>query len=200
MSNLKGLQQTEPLPHLLRPLGSVGIQARGYALQYAVGSAGASHEGGPSRQEMAGELKRMSIDGKAKAVIEGQQTRFFYNNVGLCWFGTTGVPLDLIVQALNASVGEKFSVDEVKKISFRCSNLRRAFNIGHGLCLEDDTLSPRLLELPPDGPSKDSIIQIKPMVHEYYQRMGWDEKTGKPLICTLKALDLEDVISDLWGK
>ena len=28
MSNLKGFQQTEPLPHLLRPLGSVGIQAR----------------------------------------------------------------------------------------------------------------------------------------------------------------------------
>jgi hypothetical protein len=27
MSNLKGFQQTEPLPHLLRPLGSVGIQA-----------------------------------------------------------------------------------------------------------------------------------------------------------------------------
>ena len=29
MSNLKGFQQTEPLPHLLRPLGSVGIQASG---------------------------------------------------------------------------------------------------------------------------------------------------------------------------
>jgi len=171
----------------------------GYALQYAVGSAGPSHEGGPSRLEMAGELKRMSTKGKAEAVIEGQKTRFFYNNVGLCWFGTTGVSLDLIVQAFNAAIGENFSIDEVKNISLRCANLKRAFNIRHGLTAEDDTLSPRLLEPPPDGASKGSIVQIKPMVHEYYQRMGWDEKTGKPLIQTLKSLGLEDVIPDLWG-
>jgi aldehyde:ferredoxin oxidoreductase len=171
----------------------------GYALQYAVGSAGPSHEGGPSRLEMMGKLKRMSIEGKAQAVIEGQQNRFFYNNVGLCWFGTSGVPNDLILQALNAAVGKQFSIEESRKISLRCANLRRAFNIRHGMTPEDDTLSPRLLEPPPDGPSKGSVVQIKPMVAEYYQRMGWDEKTGKPLIPTLKALGLEDLISDLWG-
>jgi aldehyde:ferredoxin oxidoreductase len=37
------------------------------------------------------------------------------------------------------------------------------------------------------------------MVHEYYQRMGWDEKTGKPLISTLMDLGLNEVISDIWG-
>jgi len=171
----------------------------GYALQYAVGSAGPSHEGGPSRREMTGELKRMSTEGKAKAVVEGQQNRFFYNNLGLCWFGAIGVSLDLLVQALNAAVGGKFSIEEVKKVSLRCANLRRAFNLRHGLTPEDDTLSPRLLEPPPDGPSTGSIVQIKPMVREYYQRMGWDEKTGKPLISTLRGLGLEEVISDLWS-
>lgn len=171
----------------------------GYALQYAVGSAGPSHEGGPSRLEMAGELKRMSTEGKAKAVIAGQATRFFCNNVGVCWFGTVGVPLDLLIQALNAAVGGEFSVDEIKRISLRCTNLRRAFNIRHGLVPEDDTLSPRLLEAPPDGGSKGSVVQIKPMVREYYQRMGWDEKTGKPRIGTLRALGLENVIPELWG-
>ncbi len=171
----------------------------GYALQYVVGSAGPSHEGGPARQEMAGQLKRMSIEGKAKAVIEGQQARFFCNNIGVCWFGTIGASLELLAQVLSAAVGERFSVDEINRISLRCANLRRAFNIRHGLKPEDDTLSPRLLEPPPDGPSKGGAIQIKPMVHEYYQRMGWDEKTGKPLIKTLKELGLEDLISDLWG-
>ncbi len=171
----------------------------GYALQYAVGSAGASHEGGPSRMEMAGELERMSTEGKAEAVIEGQKTRFFYNNVGICWFGTTGVSQELIVQALNAAVGGEFSLEEIRKISLRCSNLRRAFNVQHGLRPEDDTLSPRLLEPPPDGPSKGSVIHIQPMVREYYEKMGWDEKTGKPSVETLQSLGLEDVISDLWG-
>ncbi len=37
------------------------------------------------------------------------------------------------------------------------------------------------------------------MVHEYYRLMGWDKKTGKPLISTLKRLDLDYVIRDMWG-
>jgi len=148
---------------------------------------------------MIGELERMSIEGKAQAVINGQQTRFFFNNVGLCWFGTTGVSTELTVRALNAAVGEAFSLDEIKTISLRCLNLRRAFNIRHGLKAEDDTLSPRLLEPPPDGPSQGSAIQIRPMVREYYQRLGWDEKTGKPLISTLESLGLEALIPDIWG-
>jgi aldehyde:ferredoxin oxidoreductase len=171
----------------------------GYALQYAIGSAGPSHEGGPARQEMAGELKRMSTRGKAAAVIEGQLGRFFYNNAGLCWFGTTGVPLALIIQALNAAVGGEFNIEGIKEISLRCAHLRRAFNLRHGLTPDDDCLSFRLLEAPVDGPSKGSAIEIRPMVREYYQRMGWDEKTGKPLIRTLKASGLENLIPDLWG-
>jgi aldehyde:ferredoxin oxidoreductase len=96
-------------------------------------------------------------------------------------------------------IGERFSVDEVRTISLRCFNLRRAFNIRHGLRSEDDTLPAKLLEPLPDGPSKGSVIQTKPMVREYYERMGWDEKTGKPFIRTLRTLGLEDVISDLWS-
>jgi aldehyde:ferredoxin oxidoreductase len=148
---------------------------------------------------MAGELERMSTRGKADAVIKGQQIRSFHNNIGVCWFGTTGVPHELVVQTLNAAVGENFSIHEINEISSRCINLRRAFNIRHGLRPEDDTLSARLLEPPPDGPSKGSIVRIKPMVKEYYRKMGWDEKTGKPLIRTLRSLGLEEVISDIWG-
>ena len=36
------------------------------------------------------------------------------------------------------------------------------------------------------------------MLEEYYNGMGWDRKTGKPLPATLKNLDLEDVVEDLW--
>jgi aldehyde:ferredoxin oxidoreductase len=37
------------------------------------------------------------------------------------------------------------------------------------------------------------------MVNQYYQLMGWDEKTGKPLRKTLKRFGLDDVAGDLWG-
>jgi hypothetical protein len=35
------------------------------------------------------------------------------------------------------------------------------------------------------------------MKADYYQAMGWDVKTGIPLLDTLRALNLEDVASDL---
>jgi len=63
---------------------------------------------------------------------------------------------------------------------------------------EDDTLSARLLEAPPDGAAKGSKIKIKPMVRDYYRCMGWDEKTGRPYRSTLKELGLEDVSKDIW--
>lgn len=102
------------------------------------------------------------------------------------------------METLSAALGYDFSVEEVKKISMRCVNLRRVFNLRHGLKPEDDTLSPRLLEAPPDGGAKGSKIKIKHMVLDYYRCMGWDEKTGKPYRRTLKDLGLEDVIKDIW--
>ena len=36
------------------------------------------------------------------------------------------------------------------------------------------------------------------MKDEYYQLMGWDKLTGKPLPETLEKLGLGDVISDIW--
>lgn len=62
----------------------------GYALQYAVGSSGPAHEGGPSRQEISGELNRFSVEKKGEAVMEGQKVRCFFNNIGVCWFGSVG--------------------------------------------------------------------------------------------------------------
>ena len=32
----------------------------------------------------------------------------------------------------------------------------------------------------------------------YYEALGWDQETGKPLPETLKSLGLEHVISDIW--
>jgi aldehyde:ferredoxin oxidoreductase len=35
------------------------------------------------------------------------------------------------------------------------------------------------------------------MVENYYNLMGWDPKTGKPLPETLEKLDLHEIIKDL---
>jgi aldehyde:ferredoxin oxidoreductase len=37
------------------------------------------------------------------------------------------------------------------------------------------------------------------MLDEYYKHMGWDRKSGRPLVETLRKLGLEAEARDLWG-
>ncbi|TDA69533.1 MAG: hypothetical protein D9V47_05320 [Clostridia bacterium] len=170
----------------------------GFALQYTVATGGPTHEGGPRALEQTGVLPRFSTQGKAAAVKQGQEVRCFINSLGVCLFGAIGVPIEVLTGALSAALGYQFTADEVKKTVLRAVNLRRAFAVRRGLLPDDDTLSPRLLEAPMEGGAKGSKIDIVPMVREYYDLMGWDEKTGKPSRKTLADLGLEDIIDDIW--
>jgi aldehyde:ferredoxin oxidoreductase len=40
--------------------------------------------------------------------------------------------------------------------------------------------------------------RLDEMLDDYYQRMGWDKETGKPLPETLQALGLAYAIKDIW--
>jgi aldehyde:ferredoxin oxidoreductase len=173
--------------------------AWGAALQYAVGSAGPAHEGSPLQAELSGALPRFSIQGKAKVVKQGQERRCFINTLGVCNFGTINVPMEVITGSVTAATGLTFTPEDACQIAMRIVNLRRAFSIRHGLVPEDDTLPYRLLEAPREGGAKGSRINLKPMVDEYYDIMGWDRKTGKPYRRTLEELDLKDVAKDMWG-
>ena len=174
--------------------------AYGYALQYAIGSAGPAHEGGHLALELAGVLPRFSIKGKATTIKSGQELSCFINTLGVCEFGTIGVTLEKVADTVSAATGLSLNEAEARKIARRLINLRRAFNIRHGLVPEDDTLPPRYTqEPPPDGGAKGSVVPIKPMVYDYYKLMGWDLRTGKPYRRTLTDLGLEDVARDLWG-
>lgn len=111
-----------------------------------------------------------------------------------------GTPTKIMVDTLSAITGVNYSMDEFKKAMYRIQSLARSFNIRHGLTPEDDIPSERLLSAPVDGGAKGRSVKpyIQGMVKEYYREMGWDEKTSKPLRSTLKNLDLEFVIPDLW--
>jgi aldehyde:ferredoxin oxidoreductase len=173
--------------------------AFGYALQYAVGSAGPAHEGGPGALELAGVLPRFSIDGKGTAVKSGQEVRCFINALGVCVFGTVGVSMEKIADTVSASTGLGMDESKARRTALRFVNLRRAFNIKHGLVPEDDTLPNRYTAQPlSDGGAKGIAVPIAPMVRDYYRVMGWDLKTGKPFRRTLSDLGLEDVAADLW--
>jgi aldehyde:ferredoxin oxidoreductase len=138
--------------------------------------------------------------------METKQTgiiKMLNDSGGFCMFTTMGLREVIRLQAdtLNAITGWDYTTDELREIGERALQLERAFNVRHGLKPEDDwTVPERLVSAPDDGPAKG--ISIKPylegMVKEYHKLMGWDAKTGKPLISTLRRVRLDDVIKDLW--
>jgi aldehyde:ferredoxin oxidoreductase len=123
----------------------------------------------------------------------------FQDSLGVCLF-TTSTDLKLLAQAVSAATGWDFPASETIVVGKRIVNLLRAFNIRHGHTVEMDAPSPRYGSAPVDGPSKGiSIMTHWPeMRNKYYELMGWDRTSGKPLPETLQSLGLDYVISDIW--
>ena len=125
----------------------------------------------------------------------------FEDCLGTCRF-TTQTNLKLLCEAVSAATGWDFTTPEGMDVGKRIVNLLRCFNMRHGHTAAMDAPSPRYGSAPADGPSKG--ISIIPQWHElrnkYYEGMGWDKDTGKPLPETLKRYGLEYAATELWGK
>ncbi len=148
----------------------------------------------------------LSPNGKGEEVAKTTILKMWNDSNGTCWFATWGVPNGLkdSVNAVAASVGwDDFSPEEALKVGHRVLTLERIFNVAHGLTAEDDiNVSPRITDPAPAdaGPAAGKSIApyIDGMVRDYYQNVGWDRKTGKPLRSTLKKLGLEEYADFLW--
>ena len=124
----------------------------------------------------------------------------FEDCLGVCRF-TTRTDLKLLAQAVSAATGWDFSIEEAMQVGKRIVNLLRAFNIRQGHTAEMDAPSPRYGSAPADGPSQGKSIMVhwNELRSKYYELMGWDKETGKPLPDTLARLGLEHTVSELWG-
>jgi aldehyde:ferredoxin oxidoreductase len=57
--------------------------------------------------------------------------------------------------------------------------VEKAFNIREGLTRKDDTMPKRYLEEKiPDGPCKGQVLNLEPLLDQYYTARGWDVKKG----------------------
>ncbi|MAG14302.1 MAG: hypothetical protein CL874_00220 [Dehalococcoidales bacterium] len=110
-----------------------------------------------------------------------------------CWF--TGFnDTETQTEAINAATGWNMSLEEVMKVGRRVVNMMRLYNLKVGLTPDKETPSARYCSQSVDGPNKDKPItpHWEKMLDNYYQLMGWDRKTGRPLPETIKELALED--------
>jgi aldehyde:ferredoxin oxidoreductase len=125
----------------------------------------------------------------------------FEDSLGTCRF-TTLTNLKLLCEGVSAATGWDFTPAEAMDVGKRIVNLLRCFNMRHGHTADMDAPSPRYGSAPVDGPSKG--ISILPQWNElrrrYYEGMGWDSNSGKPLPETLKRYGIEYAIEELWEK
>jgi len=193
--------------------------SKGWGLAYAVASRGPCHvraylpETYPeasvdvSLSELFKKYKDptnpLSEEGKGELVKWHEDLTAFKNCMEIClftiypWLYSIPVPR-VLARFYNAVTGMKISEDEVLHIGERIINIERAFNVREGLTRKDDTLPERVLKEPyPDGPAKGQVVNLEPMLDEYYEFRGWDKDSGLPTKKKLIELGLDDIADDL---
>jgi len=105
------------------------------------------------------------------------------------------------IEALNLITGWTFDIPAAMDAGRRVVNQFRAFNFRHGLTKDIEAPSLRYGSSPIDGPAQGKHIMPswEALRRNYYQLMGWDAETGKPLPETLEGLELAHLIPDLKG-
>jgi len=184
---------------------------KAYGLGNAVASRGADHLRAEPWFEFSGDAAegirrygmpetafRLEYKGKGLVVKHFEEMAAIADATGVCkntynnmevldWEGTA--------ELLEAATGWDFTGEEVQQIGERIVNLERLFIAREGISRRDDTLPRRFLEEPmPEGSgeSTGSVLELEPMLDEYYRVRGWDPRTGLPMREKLESLGLSE--------
>jgi aldehyde:ferredoxin oxidoreductase len=183
---------------------------KAYGLGNAVASRGADHlrsepwfefsedpEEGVRRYGIPETAFRLEYKGKGLVVKHFEEMAAIADATGVCkntYNNMEVLDWEETAELLQAATGWNMDGEEVRRIGERIVNLERLFIAREGITREDDTLPNRFLEQPlPEGsgPSAGSVLELEPMLDEYYHARGWDGETGLPTGEKLAELDLE---------
>ncbi len=134
---------------------------------------------------------------EAQKVISGFHQ--ILSSAGLCMFSALFGRYPFL-GLINSLTGWDISIEELLKAGLRIQNLRQAFTLREGVEIAKNKIPGRVVGIPPDerGPTKGITIDYEDFYKGYCKEMGWNPENGYPLKETLKDLDIEFVISDLY--
>jgi aldehyde:ferredoxin oxidoreductase len=94
-------------------------------------------------------------------------------------------------QLVKAATGFDYPrVADLERLGERVSTLARLFNVREGFSRPADTLPARNLVQPMTvGSAGGQVVDLEPMLDEYYRIMGWDAN-GVPTPARLKELEI----------
>lgn len=187
--------------------------AKAWGLGYATASRGGCHlRALPTGEtyfsadeavELFGTAEAVSptgVKGKGRLVRWSEDQRAAADSLEVCKFTvrTSLMRPEWEARFLSAVTGVDWSAEDIMAAGARITNVERAINVLQGLTRADDRLSERLMNDPiADGPAKGEVLDLEPMLDEYYVSRGWDLVSGYPFAETLEQLDMQDVAARL---
>jgi aldehyde:ferredoxin oxidoreductase len=136
-------------------------------------------------------VDRFATLGKAGLLINMQNLNAVLDSLSVCKFTAFAMKEDYYARLLSAVWGEQFEPQELLRVGERIWSLERLFNLAAGFGRSDDTLPRRLLEEPvTSGPAKGHVVDLPPMLDEYYISRGWSAE-GAPSAGKLERLGLD---------
>ncbi|MDR3565813.1 MAG: aldehyde ferredoxin oxidoreductase family protein [Negativicutes bacterium] len=189
---------------------------KGYALGVAVATRGGDHlraepsfeftenaEEGVRRFGAAESAFRLEHKGKGKVVKFYEERCVLADSLNVC--KNTVVNMEILsfaeaAELLKADTGLPFTEEGLQRSAERIMNVERAYIAREGVRRQDDTLPERFLKepLPAEcGPSAGSVVELEPMLDEYYAARKWDSATGLPTKEGLDGLGLHRIAADL---
>jgi aldehyde:ferredoxin oxidoreductase len=168
--------------------------AKGTALGYAVSERGACHLRGATLGELfSGLADPLVIEGKPQLFRDNQADIAAWDSASLCLFPGYGMSLKELWQLVTAATGFDYpAVADLQLLGERVSTLARLFNVREGFTRAQDTLPDRNLKQPMEGgPAAGHVVDLEPMLSEYYRIVGWDDN-GVPTLDCLKRLGLAE--------
>jgi aldehyde:ferredoxin oxidoreductase len=143
--------------------------------------------------------KRTGSDDRAAAqkIVVGLKQAT--NALGLCEFLNLYQEYPLR-EAISSVVGWDLSIEEIFEVGYRIHTLRQAFTIREGVIIATNTIPGRAVGNPPfeNGPHKGKTVDFKEDYQNFFKAIGWNHENSYPLKETLRDLDLEFVIRDLY--
>ena len=141
-------------------------------------------------------MDRFQEEGKAEIVARHQNWRSVCDALITCIL--MNVPIEGLVDMLNAATGWDVDLEEMMVVGERIFNLKRALNIKLGWRPEGERL-PSLLLRPLEGGTGGYVPDVERLLVDYYRVRGWEHGSGRPTRERLLSLDLGEVAQELWG-
>lgn len=176
-----------------------GMQGQGLA--YATSNRGACHlRGNMLGPEILGIPKlvdRFATRGKSGILLNLQHLSAVFDSACLCKFAGFAFGEEVLARLLGAVTGEPLAASDLLRVGERIWNAERLWNVAAGFTRADDTLPARLLAEPlPAGPAAGRVVDLEPMLDEYYRARGWDVQ-GVPRPDKWAALGLDELAGGL---